>query len=299
MLGSTKLGKIGGITVRIHWTFWLLMIFYALSATASSGPVGGLMTALLVGLVFACVLAHEFGHAFAARAFGIPTHDITLLPIGGLARLARMPENPKQELLIALAGPAVNVVIALGLMLLLPLQSVAAIAGEPMLVLGGGLVENLLAANIVLVLFNMLPAFPMDGGRVLRSLIAMRTTHLRATEIAARVGRWMSLLFIMAGFFYGFELILVGLFVLLAGTGELFEARRRAMGTAAPFFQFQWSNSPNAAGNPWSQSSPHGTQVEWEYPGRSSSNASRYPDVIDAIEVREIKEINPSRLGNP
>ncbi len=220
------------------------------------------MTAITFALVFACVLAHEFGHALTARAFGIPTHDITLLPIGGLARLARLPDKPVQELVIALAGPAVNVVIAGALLLLVPVQSIAELSQNPALILGGHLIENLLVANVVLVLFNMLPAFPMDGGRVLRSLLAMRTSHLRATEIAARVGRWMALLFIVAGLWWmHIELCLVGIFVLLAGTGELFDARRRAMPQASPWFRYQWTGFG---------------------PGGNA-------DVVDAVEVHEVR----------
>ncbi len=263
MFKNWDLGKIAGINVRIHWTFWLVMFLYTFLAATSGGLTAAAMTAITFALVFACVLAHEFGHAFAAAAFGIPTHDITLLPIGGLARLARLPEKPSQELIIALAGPAVNVVIALALLLLIPLQAVAELSQNPGLILGGHLIENLLVANVVLVIFNMLPAFPMDGGRVLRSLIAMRTTHLRATEIAARVGRWMALLFIVAGLWWmNLGLCLVGLFVLLAGTGELFDARRRAMAQSQPWFQYRWVRA-----------------------GATPSGS----DVVDAVDVRQVR----------
>lgn len=284
MFKSWDLGKIAGISVRIHWTFWLVMFLYSLMA-ASGGVTAVVMTAVTFTLLFACVLAHEFGHAFAARAFGIPTHDITLLPIGGLARLARMPDKPIQELLVALAGPAVNVVIALGLILLLPVKSLAMLSENPTLILGGNLIENMLVANVALVLFNMLPAFPMDGGRVLRSLLAMRISHLKATEIAARVGRWMALFFIVAGFWWmHLELCLVGLFVLLAGTGELFEARRRATPHASPWFRYQWV-SPGPTGS-WQFSN---------YPD-SARGAARSPDIVDAVDVREVRPAK--RLGD-
>lgn len=283
MFKSWDLGKFAGINVRIHWTFWLVLFLYSLMA-ASGGLTAAVMTAVTFTLLFACVLAHEFGHAFAARAFGIPTHDITLLPIGGLARLARMPDKPIQELLIALAGPAVNVVIALGLVFLLPVKSLAMLSENPTLILGGNLIENMLVANVALVLFNMLPAFPMDGGRVLRSLLAMRISHLKATEIAARVGRWMALIFIVAGFWWWHpELCLVGLFVLLAGTGELFEARRCAMPQTNPWFRYEWvSTGPNGS---WQFSN---------YPDANRSAASS-PDVVDAIDVREVRPVK--RLG--
>lgn len=284
MLRSWKVGTIRGIGVHIHWTFWLIMIFYTLTAIASGGLAAGLLIAALVAAIFACVVAHEFGHAFAAAAFGIPTHDITLLPIGGVARLARMPENPLHELVIALAGPAVNVVIALLLWISLPLFHLTGSAGNGLMLVSGGLVENLIAANVYLVLFNMLPAFPMDGGRVLRSLIAMRTSHLRATEIAARIGRWMALLFVIGAFVYGPMLFLIGVFVFVSGTLELMEARRRAMAQSGSWFQWGWNSlDPDAA-------AMRGDDYNgFPYPPRRASPRSGRGDIIDAIEVREIK----------
>ena len=288
MLKNWDLGKFAGIHVRIHWTFWLVMILYSLSAAMSGGLTSAAMTAVTLGLVFACVLAHEFGHAFAAAAFGIPTYDITLLPIGGLARLARLPDRPVHELLIALAGPAVNVVIAIGLLLLTPVRSLAELSQNPGLMLGGNLIEYLLFANLFLVAFNLLPAFPMDGGRVLRSLLAMRTSHLRATEIAARVGRWMALFFVIAGIWWlHVELCLIGLFVLLAGTGELFDARRRAMPQpgaqpgpqGSPWFRYQWASvGPNGS---------------WQFTNYTDADrATVNADVVDAVEVREVRSNN-------
>lgn len=275
MLRSWKLGSVRGIAVHIHWTFWLLLIFYTLSAAAAGGVWAGLFTGLFLALVFACVVAHEFGHAFAAAAYGIPTHDITLLPIGGLARLARLPKNPRQELVIALAGPAVNVVIALALLLMQAVLQLPAVSESAWMLVDGGLIANLIAANWILVLFNMLPAFPLDGGRVLRSLIAMRTSHLRATEIAARVGRWLALAFVLVGCVYGpLGLALIGLFVFLAGTFELWQVRTQAVAESnGPLFQWSWNGG-----------SPLGQQP---FPGRPQPLARG--DVVDAVEVREIK----------
>lgn len=273
MFGSFRLGTIRGIAVHIHWTFWLIPMIYAFSAIATAGLGAGLFTLTLVLAIFACVLAHELGHAFAAEAFGIPTRDITLLPIGGVARLARIPETPTQELLIALAGPAVNVAIALFLVAVFPLTQWATQAESPWMETLVALIDNLLLANLVLVVFNMLPAFPMDGGRVLRSLLAMRMTHLRATEIAARIGRWMALAFVVAAFpFMRIELFLVGVMVFVAGTGELLEARRRRLGGNANIW-FQWSS--NAA-------APVEFFGQLERPPRSDG-------IVDAIEVREIQ----------
>lgn len=276
MLSSWKIGSFLGIGVYVHWTFWLLVIFGLMSATAQSGILAGFYAAILLLSVFACVVAHEFGHAIAAAYFGIPTADITLLPIGGLARLTRLPEKPIQELVIALAGPAVNVVIA-GILLSLAifgmlLPGATGMPGDEL-----GLVGQLIGANVMLVLFNLLPAFPMDGGRVLRSLLAMRTSHLRATEIAARVGRWMAIFFLVAAFVYGhIGLCLIALFVFLAGTAELFEARRRAYSQPG-WVQWAWTSDQSPY---WNDQAPEG----WPHRTRSRSD-----DIIDAIEVREIR----------
>lgn len=280
MLRNWDLGKVAGIDVRIHWSFWLIVLLYSFMAASSGGLAAAAATAVTLLLVFACVLAHEFGHAFAARAFGIATLDITLLPIGGVARLASLPEKPVHELLIAVAGPAVNVVIALALIMLAPMKSILMLSPNPVYLSAGQMMENLLFANVGLVLFNMLPAFPMDGGRVLRSLLAMRIGNLRATKIAARVGRWMALLFVVAGVWWlHLELCLVGLFVSLAGTAELMTARRRSMpeASASPMFQFQWASM--GPGGSWQFSS---------YPG-SEQTAPHGSDVVDAVDVREVK----------
>jgi stage IV sporulation protein FB len=293
MLGSWKLGSIRGISVQIHWTFWLVMIFYTLSAAASGGWQEGLTTAVFVAGVFACVVAHEFGHAFMAAAFGIPTHDITLLPIGGIARLARMPDRPLHELLIAVAGPAVNIVIAMLLFPALPLLALRTGEEQNWLALVGRLANDLIAANIFLVLFNMVPAFPMDGGRVLRSLIAMRTSHLRATEIAARVGRWLALVFVIAAVVYLQPvLLLIGIFVFVSGTAELFEARRRAMAQTGSFFQWGWSSSgPVDLSSEMPDRGAFDAEPNTAQPGRSQPTYSRpgRGEVIDAIDVREVK----------
>src|SRR6266849_11170392 len=166
MSWSVPIIRIAGIQLRIHITFLLLIGWLAFGYYAQGGSAAAVQGVLVILLLFACVVLHEFGHAFAAKAFGINTPDITLLPIGGVARLERMPEEPVQELIIALAGPAVNVVIAICLFLVIGgrgLMNAATIQG-------GDLIAQLLMINVVLVLFNMLPAFPMDGGRVVRAL---------------------------------------------------------------------------------------------------------------------------------
>ena len=195
MKWSLKLGRILGIDVYVHFTFLLLLGFVSLAHWMTERSLEAALTGLLffTGL-FACVLLHEYGHALAARKYGIATRDITLLPIGGLARLERMPDKPSQELVVALAGPLVNVIIAAGLFLGLTLSG----TWQPLATLtttNGNLLERLLAVNVFLVLFNLLPAFPMDGGRVLRSLLAMQLDYARATRIAARIGQGMALVF--------------------------------------------------------------------------------------------------------
>ena len=183
-------------------------------------------------LLFLCVLLHEYGHALMARRFGVGTRDITLLPIGGVARLERIPEKPSQELLVALAGPAVNVVIALALAAWLTLAQ----AWEPLTALGiaeGGLIERLLAVNVGLVLFNMLPAFPMDGGRVMRAVLAMKMDYARATSIAATVGKGMAIVFAMAGLIYNPMLILIAVFVWSGAAQEASMAQVRSVVSGA------------------------------------------------------------------
>jgi Zn-dependent protease len=219
MKWSFKLGRFLGIDVFVHFTF---LIVLAIVGIAHWLPSGSLVEAfwgiVFFALLFLCVLLHEYGHALMARRFGVGTRDITLLPIGGVARLERIPEKPSQELLVALAGPAMNVVIALALAAWLTLAQ----AWEPLTALGiaeGGLIERLLAVNVGLVLFNMLPAFPMDGGRVLRAVLAMKMDYARATSIAATVGKGMAIVFAIAGLIYNPMLILIAVFV-WSGAGQ-------------------------------------------------------------------------------
>ncbi|HEY5914598.1 MAG TPA: site-2 protease family protein [Verrucomicrobiae bacterium] len=220
MKWSLKIGRILGIDVYIHATFLLLLGFVGVAHwLAGRSLEAGLTGVLFFGGMFLCVLLHEYGHALAARRFGIATRDITLLPIGGVARLERMPEKPSQELVVTIAGPLVNIVIAVGLFIGLHLSG----QWQPLFSLtatSGNLVERLLAVNVFLVLFNLLPAFPMDGGRVLRSLLAMRMQYARATRIAARIGQGMAALFGVAGLFGNPMLLLIALFVWIGAAQE-------------------------------------------------------------------------------
>ncbi len=221
-----RLFRVAGIDVRMHWTFLLLLAWFFATPLLAGGPdalAAGLRSVVFVLGVFACVVLHEFGHAFAARAFGIRTRDVTLLPIGGVARLERMPEKPAQELVVALAGPAVNVVIAA-----ISIVAVALTAGpQAMLdppeqnIRAGAFLPSLAFVNVFLAVFNLIPAFPMDGGRVLRALLAMAMGRIRATRIAAAVGQLLAVAFAIFGLFVGNVLLmLVALFVFLGAGAE-------------------------------------------------------------------------------
>ena len=217
---SFKLGRFLGIDVFVHFTFVLLLGFIGIAHWVAGQSVAAAFSGVLFfGCLFACVLLHEYGHALMARRFGIGTRDITLLPIGGLARLERMPDKPVQELWVALAGPAVNVVIAGLLAIWLSITG----TWQPVGSLGiaeGNVVERILAANVFLVLFNMLPAFPMDGGRVVRAMLAMRLEYARATEIAATLGKGMAVVFAVLGLFGNPMLLLIALFVWIGASQE-------------------------------------------------------------------------------
>jgi stage IV sporulation protein FB len=219
MLWSFPIARIAGTTVRLHVTFLLFLVWIGGSYWRLGGREAAFEGVLFMVLLFACVLAHEFGHIIAARRYGIRTPDVTLWPIGGVASLERIPDNPREELVVALAGPAVNVVIAAVLVLVLGSGFDGAAMTE-MENPRAGMLARLAAANIFLVVFNLIPAFPMDGGRVLRALLAMRRSHADATRIAARIGQGAAFLFALLGLFVNPMLIVIGLFIYLAATAE-------------------------------------------------------------------------------
>jgi Zn-dependent protease len=219
MTWSWKLARIAGIDVYMHATFlmaiaWIAVLYWNESQTVAAVIEGvGFLLAL-----FTCVVLHEFGHALTARRYGIRTRDITLLPIGGVARLERMPEEPAQELWVALAGPAVNVAIALLLFGWLQASG----DWQPIDRMGvarGAFIERVMLANVFLTLFNLLPAFPMDGGRALRALLATRMEYTRATQSAASIGQGMAILFGFIGLQGNPMLIFIALFVWI-GAGQ-------------------------------------------------------------------------------
>jgi Zn-dependent protease/predicted transcriptional regulator len=241
MKGSWRIGRVAGIDVYVHFTFLILVAWVlAVHWIGGASPASAIGGAGFVLAIFGCVLLHELGHALAARRYGIGTRDILLLPIGGVARLERFPERPSHELVVSLAGPVVNLGIAGFLFVWLVVTSQLV----PLSALGwtsGPWLERLLAVNLFLAAFNMIPAFPMDGGRVLRALMTLRTGPVRATRIAAAVGRGFAVVFAIAGLFVNPFLLLIAAFVWLAGRQEsiLVETRgvlggipvRRAMKT--------------------------------------------------------------------
>jgi Zn-dependent protease/CBS domain-containing protein len=217
---SWRIGAIRGIEIRVHATFSLLLVWLGAAAWREQGTWTAVASEVAFILaLFACVALHELGHALTAQRFGVGTRDITLLPIGGIARLERMPEESRHELLIALAGPAVNVVIAgvgFGVLALWP-------GADPL-----GPLARLATANVALAVFNLLPAFPMDGGRVLRAVLAARMGRLAATRRAAAIGRGFAVVLALAGLWLSPVLLLVGVFVWLAASGELMHVELRA-----------------------------------------------------------------------
>jgi Zn-dependent protease len=218
MRWSFRLARVLGIDVRVHATFFLILLWVAVQYRGQGGRqmLDGLIFVLAI---FFCVVLHEFGHALAARRYGIQTRDITLLPIGGVARLERMPERPLQELVVALAGPAVNVVIAAGLIVLL-LVGGQWIPTTELNIVDSHFFQRLAVLNIFLVVFNMIPAFPMDGGRVLRALLALRFDRLRATRIAAGLGQALALVFGFVGLLGNPFLIFIAFFVWIGASAE-------------------------------------------------------------------------------
>ena len=217
---SITIARVAGSEIRVHVTFLLLLAWIGIAQYLDGGTAAALDGVLFIIAVFTCVVLHELGHALAARRYGITTPDITLLPIGGLARLSRMPDNPTEEIVIAVAGPAVNVVIAGVLILFLGARIDFAAMAEienP----AYGFLARLAAVNIFLVLFNIIPAFPMDGGRVLRAVLAYRLGRRRATEIAAVIGQGLAFVFGFLGLIGGNPiLVFIAIFVYLAAQAE-------------------------------------------------------------------------------
>jgi Zn-dependent protease len=224
MGSSLKIASVFGIELRINLSFLLLLGFFWFRFYQEGGLSGALQGVLYILILFACVTLHEFGHAFAARGFGIKTRDITLYAIGGVARLNRIPEKPWQELVVAVAGPLVNVVIAAALFFVTHVTAgfdEADLLESPRI----DLLYKVAWANLFLVAFNLIPAFPMDGGRVLRALLAMVMPYARATEVAARIGQGLAILFAIFGFIYYPILIFIAFSIFVGAQQEIAMAR--------------------------------------------------------------------------
>ncbi len=226
MRGSLYLGKLFGIRLQIHWTFILIIAWAVYQGWRQGGDaVTILLTVALVLAIFMCVVLHELGHSLTARRYGIQTRKITLLPIGGVASLERMPEDPRQELLVAVAGPAVNVVIA-GLLFFFVRGQLGQLDDPEQAqqffakVSSQNFLTYLFTTNVLLVVFNAIPAFPMDGGRVLRALLSFRMDRVRATQIAVNLGQLIAIFFFFLGFVYNPLLIFIALFVYFGASSE-------------------------------------------------------------------------------
>ena len=236
MGNSLKIARIWGVDIQVHWSFILILFYgaFLFSRNASNLAVGAIYGVVVILLLFVCVVLHEFGHAIMAKYFGVNVPHITLLPIGGVAQLERMPRKPMQEFLIAIAGPAVNFALAAVLLpaaLLVVSMSmrtgtmwalISALMRTAQSMSVGGLLLTLAGTNLLLGIFNLLPAFPMDGGRILRALLALRLRYVAATRIAVLIGRGMAILFAIWGISGGgIFLLLVAFFVYVGGRGEL------------------------------------------------------------------------------
>jgi Zn-dependent protease len=234
MGGSFKIGRAFGIDLKVHWTFFLLLAFFAFAGYQGSGSLtNALITTVVILALFLCVVLHELGHSLVAQRLGIEIKDITLLPIGGVARLTSLPERPIDEVKIAVAGPLVNVVLApvffaIGIVLgASPLEPANIIQGGNSV---GQIFAYLGLINVALVLFNLIPAFPMDGGRVLRGLLASRLGAVRATDISSAVGQFFAIGFFLIGLLSGnFLLALVAVFIFFGASGEAQMVRQREL----------------------------------------------------------------------
>jgi Zn-dependent protease/CBS domain-containing protein len=234
MGGAFKIGRFSGIDVKVHWTFLLLLAFFAfIGYQASGSPVGALTAVVIIVALFFCVLLHEFGHSLVAQRLGIEIHSITLLPIGGVSNLESLPEKPADEVKISVAGPLVSVVLALfffGVGLLL-----GAVPRVPTdLFAGFGSVGQFFFylgyLNAVLAVFNLLPAFPLDGGRILRGLLATRLGAVRATDVSSTIGQVFAAAFFLIGLLSGDILLsLVAVFIYFGASGEAQMVKQREL----------------------------------------------------------------------
>lgn len=220
MKWSLKIARISGIDVYLHFTFLLLILWIGLAYWQMEGTVDAVLAGVgFIVALFACVVLHELGHALAARKFGIRTRSIVLLPIGGIASIERTPEDPHQEILIALAGPAVSFGIA-GILWLVLSAAGGIVAVDSLSLSESGFLQRLMLVNLLLGAFNLLPAFPMDGGRVFRALLSLRLGPVRATRIAALVAQAAAMLLALIGLRYNLFLVLIAMFIWIGAVTE-------------------------------------------------------------------------------
>lgn len=226
MRWSFKMGKIVGIDFRIHVTFFFLLVFIYLSALSQHGPRTALMAVLFICAIFACVLIHEIGHSLIARRFGKEAKSITLLPIGGVATMEEMPEKPQQEIAMSIIGPLINLAIA-GILFLFVGQwdGIRVLTMYPNS--ANTFLSELISINIILAIFNLIPAFPMDGGRVLRGILALKMDYIQATSLAVSIGQGVSLFFIFFGLFFNIWIALIGVFIYIGAGSEKHEVMLR------------------------------------------------------------------------
>lgn len=226
MKANLSLGSVFGIKIKIHWTFFLLIIWIVFDQMKRGGNTESIVyNVVFIFTVFLCVVLHELGHALMAKRFKIVTKKITLLPIGGVASLERIPESPKQEFLVSIAGPLVNICIAVLLYYIIPVNAILnQNLNDSYMFLSSFTIQNFLfylfLVNVGLVLFNLIPAFPMDGGRVLRAFLAMHMNRVKATQIAASIGQFFAVLFLLLGLLYNPFLIFIALFIFLGAYSE-------------------------------------------------------------------------------
>lgn len=238
MKRSLKIGSVAGIGIFLHWTFLLLVVAIFAYYYVQSQSLGAAFSGIgLILAVFVCVILHELGHALTARRFGVPTRSITLYPIGGLARLQRIPSEPMKEFWIAIGGPAVNVAIAVLLAIIL-FATGGTFAPDALQAPASHMLASLMWINVALAGFNMLPAFPMDGGRVIRALLALRGDYAQATQTAANVGQAMAILFGLFGLLsFNPILLFIALFVYVGAQQESQQAMYRAFTEGTPVRQ--------------------------------------------------------------